>query len=130
MNQKGFMTINSQPRINGAPSTDFVVGWGQAGGTVFQKAYLEFFCSNELVEKLFSAVQNRPSLTIMAMQATSTEIRSNKDTLKTNAVTWGIFPDSEVVQPTVCDPVSLTVWKEEAFSIFLNSWAILYPEDS
>jgi methylenetetrahydrofolate reductase (NADPH) len=37
MNSALFLSINSQPRINGAPSTDAAVGWGAVGGYVFQK---------------------------------------------------------------------------------------------
>merc|ERR1719421_375189 len=43
--ETGCLTINSQPRINGALSTDPLFGWGPAGGVVYQKAYAEFFCS-------------------------------------------------------------------------------------
>lgn len=32
MNQAGFLTINSQPAVNGAPSTDPNFGWGGAHG--------------------------------------------------------------------------------------------------
>ena len=38
VNRRGVLTINSQPNINGKPSTDPIVGWGPAGGYVFQKA--------------------------------------------------------------------------------------------
>ncbi len=31
-----------------------------------------------------------------------------------NAVTWGVFPAREVVQPTVVDPQSFLVWKARA----------------
>lgn len=37
VNRRGVLTINSQPNINGKPSADPVVGWGPAGGYVFQK---------------------------------------------------------------------------------------------
>lgn len=37
VNRRGILTINSQPNINGKPSSDPVVGWGPAGGYVFQK---------------------------------------------------------------------------------------------
>ncbi len=37
MNTALMLTINSQPRINAAPSADPAVGWGGAGGYVFQK---------------------------------------------------------------------------------------------
>lgn len=34
LNRKGYLTINSQPRINGAPSSDPHVGWGGPQGSV------------------------------------------------------------------------------------------------
>ena len=35
MNKAGFLTINSQPKVDGASSTDPVHGWGGEGGYVF-----------------------------------------------------------------------------------------------
>jgi len=32
LNRAGYLTINSQPRINAAPSDDASVGWGGASG--------------------------------------------------------------------------------------------------
>ena len=37
INGCGVLTINSQPSINAAPSSDLVVGWGSKGGYVYQK---------------------------------------------------------------------------------------------
>jgi len=37
INQHGVLTINSQPAVNGKPSTDPTVGWGSKGGYVYQK---------------------------------------------------------------------------------------------
>jgi methylenetetrahydrofolate reductase (NADPH) len=37
VNKCGVLTINSQPRVNCAPSTDPGVGWGIANGYVYQK---------------------------------------------------------------------------------------------
>jgi hypothetical protein len=34
INKNGFLTINSQPKVNGAKSNDKVVGWGGEGGYV------------------------------------------------------------------------------------------------
>jgi methylenetetrahydrofolate reductase (NADPH) len=45
VNAAGFLTINSQPRVNGAPSDDPSFGWGGPGGVVYQKAYVECFVS-------------------------------------------------------------------------------------
>lgn len=46
------------------------------------------------------------------------------------AVTWGVFPGREVLQPTVVDPVSFKVWKDEAFALWREQWGKLYPEGS
>lgn len=45
-----------------------------------------------------------------------------------NAVTWGVFPGKEIIQPTVVDPVSFMIWKDEAFEIWSRGWARLFPE--
>lgn len=39
VNRNGVLTINSQPSVNGSPSTDPVHGWGGSspGGYVYQK---------------------------------------------------------------------------------------------
>jgi methylenetetrahydrofolate reductase (NADPH) len=37
MNKLGFLTINSQPAVNGARSDDKMFGWGPANGYVYQK---------------------------------------------------------------------------------------------
>lgn len=37
MNELGFLTINSQPAVNGARSSDKTFGWGPSNGFVYQK---------------------------------------------------------------------------------------------
>lgn len=37
MNELGFLTINSQPAVNGARSDDPQFGWGPSNGYVYQK---------------------------------------------------------------------------------------------
>ena len=45
INKKGFLTINSQPNVNAAKSTDPVVGWGGADGYIYQKVtMLVIYC--------------------------------------------------------------------------------------
>lgn len=36
---------------------------------------------------------------------------TNAPDLQPNAVTWGIFPGREIIQPTVVDPDSFMYWK-------------------
>lgn len=40
VNHNGVLTINSQPPVNGASSTDPIHGWGSKGGYVYQKVTL------------------------------------------------------------------------------------------
>lgn len=130
LNKNGVLTINSQPRVNAAPSSDVTVGWGSPGGYVYQKAYVEFFAKGEVVDSLFKAAKDHPSLTIYAASSRSDKLRTNAKVRTTCAVTWGVFPDREIVQPTVMDPQSFLAWKSEAFAVWENVWADLYPEDS
>lgn len=37
INEEGFLTINSQPRVDGAKSSDSSFGWGPKDGYVYQK---------------------------------------------------------------------------------------------
>lgn len=46
------------------------------------------------------------------------------------AVTWGVFPGREVLQPTVVDPHAFNIWKQEAFDLWIQEWARIYPADS
>jgi methylenetetrahydrofolate reductase (NADPH) len=105
-----------------------MVGWGGPGGYVYQKAYLEFFCAPEKLQKLIEKIEKRPSLTYIAIN-NKDEIHSNIGPTDVNAVTWGVFPAKEVVQPTVVDPASFAVWKDEAFGAWEVEWASLYQQD-
>lgn len=67
LNTLGVCTINSQPRVNGALSTDPIFGWGPAGGFVWQKAYIEFFCSPEVWQKLYECLKSSQTLSFMAV---------------------------------------------------------------
>jgi methylenetetrahydrofolate reductase (NADPH) len=128
INEAGFWTINSQPRVNGADSTDPAVGWGGIGGVVYQKAYIEFFTSPELLQVLIR-VLNRLG-TRINYQAVNIEGVCYSNTEQTLAVTWGVFPGREICQPTIVDPAAFFVWKDEAFALWTKGWATAYSHDS
>ncbi|CAK7325031.1 unnamed protein product [Dovyalis caffra] len=127
INLKGFLTINSQPAVNAEKSDSPSVGWGGPGGYVYQKAYLEFFCSKDKLNALVEKCKAFPFVTYMAVNKGGSWI-SNVALTDVNAVTWGVFPAKEIIQPTVVDPTSFSVWKDEAFEIWSRGWASLYPE--
>ena len=129
MNCKGCLTINSQPRANGVSSDHEIYGWGGRGGVVYQKAYVEFFCSPETLAHLMQRIDSKHStLTYHAVDVTGNSYTNNKGGV--TAVTWGVWPNQEIKQPTVVDPSAFLVWKQEAFKLWLDRWASLYDEDS
>eukprot|EP00468_Gymnochlora_sp_CCMP2014_P006275 CAMPEP_0167746298 /NCGR_PEP_ID=MMETSP0110_2-20121227/3635_1 /TAXON_ID=629695 /ORGANISM="Gymnochlora sp., Strain CCMP2014" /LENGTH=634 /DNA_ID=CAMNT_0007631047 /DNA_START=45 /DNA_END=1949 /DNA_ORIENTATION=- len=132
INNNGFLTINSQPRVNGAKSEDKVVGWGGPNGYVYQKAYIEFFASPEriqMVQKLLNTEEFK-SLSFHAVNAKGHQLSNYSHTNAVNAVTWGVFPGREIIQPTVVDMASFRVWKDEAFALWQSQWSAIYPKGS
>lgn len=124
MNNTGYLTINSQPQVNGLPSEDKVHGWGGQGGYVYQKAYVEFFTSPQHLKDLIALFSKYPTLTY---QAVNKHGEKHGNVKGVSAVTWGVYPNSEIKQPTVVDPdVFLNIWKDEAFALW-QQWASLYP---
>ena len=130
MNTKGYMTINSQPKMNGIRSSDTAYGWGGKDGYLYQKAYLEFFCSKEKLDILLNRIKKNKiqELSYCAINNESNIITNCQNT--TNAVTWGIFPNKQVVQPTIVDYESFLIWKNDAFKLWTNEWANIYDIDS
>merc|ERR1719313_3160567 len=118
MCRAGMLTINSQARVNGALSTDLVYGWGPAGGVVYQKAYVEFFCSPAMLKKLKDHFQKKKDVDWMAISKSGDMQVSPNTSGPVTAVTWGVFPGREIQQPTVVDAASFRAWKDEAFALW------------
>lgn len=110
LNRLGFLTINSQPAVNGAPSSDKVHGWGPSNGFVYQKAYLEFFVQPDLLAVLLPLIERDPSITYYAINKRG-DLKTNNHSEGPNAVTWGVFPGKEIIQPTIVEAVSFMAWK-------------------
>ncbi|KAJ3023693.1 UNVERIFIED_CONTAM: hypothetical protein HDU68_008496 [Siphonaria sp. JEL0065] len=128
VNLKGFLTINSQPAVDGVISSDSQYGWGPKNGFVYQKAYIEFFVSPEALDKLIRKLGQNPFVTYYAVNKQG-DLKTNVQAEGPNAVTWGVFPGQEIVQPTVVDGTSFMAWKDEAFELW-NQWARIYPANS
>ncbi len=67
INMLGYLTINSQPAVNGVKSSHKVHGWGPKNGYVYQKAYLEFFVRPEDLDELVRKIENDPNVTYYAV---------------------------------------------------------------
>jgi methylenetetrahydrofolate reductase (NADPH) len=143
---RGWWTLASQPAVNGVRSDHPIFGWGpQREGFVFQKPFVEFFCSTKdytsILKPLF-AKHTRDKLAWFATNATGAfessfptqssaidldDLGSNPESV--NAVTWGVFRGKEIATPTIIEEVSFRAWGEEAFRIW-DEWRRIYPRGS
>ncbi|EIN09568.1 methylenetetrahydrofolate reduct [Punctularia strigosozonata HHB-11173 SS5] len=128
LNEIGFLTINSQPAVNGARSDDRIHGWGPSNGFVYQKAYLEFFVSPGLLDALIPHIERDKLITYYVINKRG-DLRTNTHSEGPNAVTWGVFPGKEIIQPTIVEAISFMAWKDEAYELG-RKWANLYEPDS
>lgn len=128
LNRRGLITINSQPAVNGVKSTHPVHGWGPANGYVYQKAYLELLVSPDLYPEIIARISRHPDLTYYAVTKDG-NLETNAPSEGPNAVTWGVFPGKEIVQPTIVESISFLAWKDEAFQLGVE-WARCYDAGS
>lgn len=128
LNQRGLFTVNSQPAVNGVKSTHPVYGWGPSNGYVYQKAYLELLVSPEIFPEILRRIHDHPDLTYYAVTKSGT-LHTNAPAEGPNAVTWGVFPGKEIVQPTIVESISFLAWKDEAFQLGAD-WAKCYDADT
>ena len=128
LNRRGLLTITSQPSVNGVKSTHPVHGWGPKGGYVYQKAYVELLISPQLISELIARVDRNPNMIYYAVTKDG-DLRTNAPSEGPNAVTWGVFPGKEIVQPTIVESISFLAWKDEAYQLGTD-WAKCYPASS
>lgn len=128
LNKRGLLTINSQPAVNGAKSSHPVYGWGPPNGYVYQKAYLELLVAPELFDKILSRIHDHPDISYYAVSK-SGELRTNAPSEGPNAVTWGVFPGKEIVQPTIVESISFLAWRDEAYRLGID-WAHCHDAES
>lgn len=133
INRRGWFTLASQPAVNACPSNDKISGWGPPNGYLFQKAFVEFFIPKKdwdeiLAPRLKKQIDEQKitfyrgdSAGTVTSNFSSDEHRLNSK----NAVTWGVFPAKEVLQPTIIDYESFKAWSEEAFMLWVE-WARCY----
>lgn len=63
------------------------------------------------MEHLLEILPSYPLVNYHIVNNKGTEDITNCDPTQPIAVTWGVFPGKEIVQPTVVDPVSFNIWK-------------------
>jgi methylenetetrahydrofolate reductase (NADPH) len=124
LNRRGFLTINSQPAVNGVKSSHPIHGWGPPGGYVYQKAYIELLVHPDVFPEMVRRIEQTPDLTYYAVKREG-DFTTNAPNEGPNAVTWGVFPGKEIVQPTIVESISFLAWKDEAFQLGTD-WARCY----
>lgn len=130
LNQRGMWTIASQPACNAVKSEDKIFGWGPKKGRVFQKPFVEFFVSPEVFKKLQTTMFSEDNKIYSYYASNSKkELFSNLPKGSSNAVTWGVFPNREILQSTIIEEESFLAWSEEAFSIW-KEWQRLYKSNT
>ncbi|KAI9706950.1 MAG: hypothetical protein M1820_004536 [Bogoriella megaspora] len=128
LNRRGLLTINSQPAVDGVKSSHPVYGWGPRHGYVFQKGYLEVLVSAELISELITRIERDADITYYAVNK-SGDLKTNSPADTPNAVTWGVFPGKEIVQPTIVETISFLAWKDEFYRLG-QDWSVCYPAAS
>jgi methylenetetrahydrofolate reductase (NADPH) len=121
LNKRGLLTINSQPSVAGVKSSHPVYGWGPKNGYVYQKAYLEVLVPPQLIDELIARIERDPDMTYYSVNKAGI-LRTNAPGDGPNAVTWGVFPGKEIVQPTIVETISFLAWKDEAYRLGMD-WA-------
>jgi methylenetetrahydrofolate reductase (NADPH) len=103
---------------------------------VYQKAYVEFFVSPDKLSAIQAQLARHPSLSVYHVDSSGrgnvvTNLGDSSERGKSvTAVTWGVFPDKEILQPTIFDPETFLVWSKEAFELWTQAWASIYDDDS
>ena len=75
-----------------------------------EQAYLEFFVKPDLFAILLKYLQHDTNITWYAINKQG-DLNTNTHSEGPNAVTWGVFPGKEIIQPTVVEAVSFMAWK-------------------
>lgn len=129
LNSRGFLTVISQPAVDGVRSTHPVYGWGPKNGYVYQKAYLEALISPQNIPTVISRLEADPNMTYYAVNLDG-DLKTNSTADQgPNAATWGVFPGKEIVQPTIVEKISFLAWKDEFFRLG-QDWAACYNVDT
>lgn len=76
---------------------------------------------------LVPQIERDPLITYYAINKRG-DLRTNTHSEGPNAVTWGVFPGKEIIQPTIVEAVSFMAWKVRLFLV-LPSLDLTLPQD-
>ena len=75
--------------------------------------------SPELLEMLIPHIERDINITYYVINNRG-DLRTNTHSDGPNAVTWGVFPGKEIVQPTIVEAISFMAWKVWNHTAFLE----------
>jgi methylenetetrahydrofolate reductase (NADPH) len=64
----------------------------------------------EQLQTLIKRIERDPNVTYYAINKQG-DLKTNSTSDGPTAVTWGVFPGKEVIQPTIVEAVSFMAWK-------------------
>ena len=98
-----------------------------SSSVILVKAYLEFFVNPALLDLLLTHIERDSNITYYVINKRG-DLRTNTHSEGPNAVTWGVFPGKEIIQPTIVEAVSFMAWKVSYG--FINLIYYLYANQS
>lgn len=90
------------------------------------QAYLEFFASPKFTSALLEVLPSYQWVNYHIVNKVGTQDTTNCDPTQPIAVTWGVFPGKEIVQPTVVDPVSFNIWKVSYWTVCMLKYGSVF----
>ena len=75
-------------------------------------------------------VTDNPTMNLYAVNNFGHELYVGVEEGGVTALTWGVFPNREILQPTIFDPSTFLIWAEEAFSLWTSMWLNLYDAET
>lgn len=124
LNSQNWWTVGSQPSVDGIESTDPTFGFGPRLGYIFQKAFVEFFITEQEMTQLEARIhatneKNGSWLSYFAGNRKG-DLKSNvrAEEGQSCAVTWGCFVGKEVVQSTIIEEESFKAWRVSCIYCF------------
>jgi len=74
-----------------------------------------------MLTTLLPLIEKDPNFVYYAINKNG-DLRTNAQVEGPNAVTWGVFPGKEIVQPTIVEAVSFMAWKVRVEIVCFLPW--------
>jgi methylenetetrahydrofolate reductase len=123
--RKGYFVINAQPPINGL-STQNDFSWSSDMGYIYQKEYLEFFCSRDKLLSILKCINkmNQKKRYIYCATNVSNKIITNARKCDVT-ISWSVLNEHNILKINTISYDKFLKWKDNSYKI-LRDWMELY----